>query len=815
MQAHPPVAWLTRTALLSLVVSGIAAAQSPTVELLVDRDDVLVTQSCRLRLVDRPVADTNGDGVVRIVTDGVTVEIAGTLRGAPATAAADTLTGIGIVVAAKNVTLVNGSVAGFKVGVLLDRADGARVERLDLSDNFAMRLGSTAAAEDGGDWLWPHSNDDGEWARNYGAGLPVRDSDNVVIRQVKARRTQNGILLERVENAKVLDNDCSFLSGWGIALWRSSRNTIARNAFDFCVRGYSHGVYNRGQDSAGILLFEQCSENLIALNSATHCGDGFFGFAGREALGEAPPPEGAAEGWHRNRGCNGNLIVANDFSFAVAHGIEMTFSSGNLLARNLLVGCGICGIWGGYSANTEIRENLFRGNGSAGYGGERGGVNIEHGRGNRVVGNRFEENPVAVRLWWDEDAHLAETPWAKASGVVCRDNLIAGNAFSGNELDIELIDASDTAIFGDCVIGEAAEGAAPARRDAFDETSRASLRLEGEIPASRDVLAPLRSIPGVGTGRPPAAEADRNELEPGDPLGDRMGELLAAVAEAFDPCTEVAARPGRPGLAGRERIVMTEWGPFAWDRVLLVVADDALATDRWRLLGPANGREPAIKGVTVFGGGSLRTRFSAADRWAEVFCERPGMVCPYRIEVLHDEGKPRGRGKEVAFGLIAPAVWSLRIAPSRVDPLADPSGWRAAMAVPEEEFLAAGGRLGEVTEIDFPFAMGGPRDLAALAEIVGDAEIGPDRFGIEARTTLAFPAGRFQIKVRSDDGVRLLANGSVLVERWDRHGPTEDVAELAFDAPTEVELLLEHFELDGYATLSLDIEAIETEAHRR
>ena len=36
-------------------------------------------------------------------------------------------------------------------------------------------------------------------------------------------------------------------------MWRSSATSFHRNAFDFCVRGYSHGVYNRGQDSAGIL----------------------------------------------------------------------------------------------------------------------------------------------------------------------------------------------------------------------------------------------------------------------------------------------------------------------------------------------------------------------------------------------------------------------------------------------------------------------------------------------------------------------------------------------------------------------------------
>ncbi|NJN14463.1 MAG: hypothetical protein HC813_02190 [Planctomycetes bacterium] len=76
--------------------------------------------------------------------------------------------------------------------------------------------------------------------------------------------------------------DASFNSGWGIALWRSSGNLVQGNRFDWCVRGYSHGIYDRGQDSAGILVFEQSSGNRFLWNSATHGGDGFFLYAGHE-----------------------------------------------------------------------------------------------------------------------------------------------------------------------------------------------------------------------------------------------------------------------------------------------------------------------------------------------------------------------------------------------------------------------------------------------------------------------------------------------------------------------------------------------------
>ena len=80
------------------------------------------------------------------------------------------------------------------------------------------------------------------------------------------------------------------------------------------------------------------------------------------------------------RGNNGNLIARNDFSHAVAHGLELTFSFGNHILENRLIGNGICGIWGGYSRDTQIAGNLFSRNGMLNYGLEGGGINIEHGQ---------------------------------------------------------------------------------------------------------------------------------------------------------------------------------------------------------------------------------------------------------------------------------------------------------------------------------------------------------------------------------------------------------------------------------------------------
>ena len=127
-------------------------------------------------------------------------------------------------------------------------------------------------------------------------------------------------------------------------MYRSSRNKILHNQLDFNVRGYSHGIFNRGQDSADILVFEQCNENTFAYNSATHGGDGFFLWAGQHTMD-------TGEG-----GCNDNFIYKNDFSYAPTNGVEVTFSK-NYIRDNIIKECDN-GIWGGYSFTSDLYQKI-------------------------------------------------------------------------------------------------------------------------------------------------------------------------------------------------------------------------------------------------------------------------------------------------------------------------------------------------------------------------------------------------------------------------------------------------------------------------
>ncbi len=80
-----------------------------------------------------------------------------------------------------------------------------------------------------------------------------------------------------------------------------------------------------------------------------------------------------------------------------------------------------------------------------------------------------------------------------------------------------------------------------------------------------------------------------------------------------------------------------------------------------------------------------------------------------------------------------------------------------------------------------------------------------DRFATVAETKGTFAAGRYRIHVTSDDGVRVLVDGRVVLEDWTWHGPKD--ADVDVDlAEGEHALRVEHFELDGYATLRVRVE---------
>jgi len=750
----------------------------------IDRDNIEIRHSCLIEAGAYRVIDSDGNGVLHIVADDITIEFedGAVLDGSVKGAMPDEYVGTGIrILNHKNVTLRGAVLRGFLCAIHASSVDGLHLDSCHVLDNYGQHLKSTPEAEDEADWLRPHFNDENEWLTRYGAALYIEDSDGITVNRCRVRQSQNGLLLDRVSDSRIFDTDCSFLSGWGLGLWRSNRNVISRNAFDFCVRGYSHGVYIRGQDSAGILMFEQCNDNLIAENSATHGGDCFFGFAGRDALGEAwrdrerkrleeqgesveqiEVPEAIVK-QHVRLGNNNNLFVGNDFSYGVAHGIELTFSFGNRIFSNRMIENGICGVWGGYSQDTHISSNTFVGNGEMAYGMERGGINIEHGRSNRIEHNIFRNNQCGVYLWWDNDEGLLLTPWGKANERGSSDNTIANNRFDGDVIGVQLRQSTETYL-GTNVFHEVV------RKDV--DTDDPDEVQQVEMPAMMPIM----------------------------PEYEVLGEMIPFGA--------------REELRGRQNIIMTEWGPWDHESPLLRREKHESAGSRdhfYRLCEAAPIREVEIivpdRAAFVDNGWEIDWGQNDDIIWKPIEVEEePGQgimiscpseygVYPYRIRI-----KAGDDCAMEASGRFVYASWSIRAFPWTYDPRTNLDGWyRQSQWQP-----AIRCRQGS---LQLHYGWDGPTEQF-LSHLVVEDVIGVDRFGMIADTELPLTAGLWKITTLSDDGVRVTVDGERVIDNWTHHGPTEDVGTFELAVDTTVSLLVEHFEIDGYAVLKFEIERV-------
>jgi hypothetical protein len=422
----------------------------------------------------------------------------------------------------------------------------------------------------------------------------------------------------------------------------------------------------------------------------------------------------------------------------------MTFSFGNEIVANVFRGNAICGIWGGYSQRMWMRSNEFDGNGDAGYGLERGGVNIEHGFENRIENNTFHGNKCGVHLWWADNKDFPKKPWGTANYRGCVDNVIAGNSFDHDTVAIHLRSAQKTTV--------------------FDNTMKAVPR-EIEADVGSTIVREKPPRPGVESSVP-------------------------------DEVTRPASRGpigARDRLAGREKIIMTEWGP--WDHesplVRLVASKGAERTYELRELV-----KPSV--IKVEGGVTAKLDLESHPPAVHIVAKDAG-VTPYRFTVTHN---PEGRAEAFPVaGTIVSAKWNVRFFPTSAKPHENPEAW--ARDSKRTDLTA------QLDALDLRFGIGGPVEvLEALGVKNVHASIGPDNFGLVAETSIPLRKGKWRISTLSDDGIRVTADGKKIIDRWNWHAPTKDTAILDLPEDKTVPIRVEYFELDGFAVLTLAIEEV-------
>lgn len=440
----------------------------------------------------------------------------------------DQFIGVAIIIKdSRNVTIKNLTAKGYKVAIIAKNISGLKIENCDFSYNYRQHLNSTQEKEDISDWLSHHHNENDEWLR-YGAAIYLRGCNNFSVSSCKVTGGQNALMLMECNNGTVYNNDFCFNSGLGIGMYKSSGNRIMYNKLDFNVRGFSDGIYSRGQDSAGILVYEQSSDNLFYNNSVTHSGDGFFLWAGQTTMDTG------------KGGCNGNRIVNNDFSYAPTNGVEVTFSS-NQIIRNRIFECEN-GIWGGYSYNTFISSNQFRNNKVA--------IAIEHGQHNKIDNNIFYRDKEAIRLWSRKE-QPSDWGYAKYHDTRSVDYLIALNSFNQNPLVYNIVGTDSLKIFNNrySTVG---------RISKMDST---------------------------------ATNIDSNAIDLVD-----VNAKYPVVKNAINPFK------GNAKFAGRKNIMVTEWGPydFRYPIIWNTNPTDTSGTMKFDVLGPkGKWKLVSMKGVEL------------------------------------------------------------------------------------------------------------------------------------------------------------------------------------------------------------------------
>lgn len=710
------------------------------------RAGMLITQSVRILpgTYFLPASDSLETGAITIEGENIVVDFQGALlQGDTIPTHPDAFKGLGILVrSGQNITIKNVSIRGYKAGILANEIEQLRITNCDLSYNYRQRLGSNRNYEDIADWLSFHQNEADEWLR-YGVAIYLKNCNQAQVDHCIVSGGENALMMRDCNEGLFFNNEFTFNSGVGIGLYRSSRNRIMHNRLDWNVRGYSHQKYQRGQDAAGILVYTESNENTIAYNSATHCGDGLFLWAGQATLD-------TGEG-----GSNDNLVFGNDFSYAATNGVEVTFSS-NQVINNRIEGC-TYGIWGGYSHHSMLGGNYLKDN--------QYGIAIEHGQDNYIDRNMILNSQTGIYLW--ERRTPPAWGYVQAVDTRSRDYLIVNNVISKVDTPLKVMRS----------------GSISASSNTFRNFS-VLLSTDRAVDFSQNTLQTMT--------RPYQWIAQNEWVQDSSrPLPSRESIQMAQYAPARIPGGKSTLLPtDQP--SGRDQIYISSWGPYDFQYPLCRLIDSSQTGKlTFEVLGPQG-----IWKINRFSGleqlsaesGSMPATFTAQVSQGETLDLQ--LDLSYVGEAVRDVfGREFPAAQPFAFSYRAyhkPLTWA--IAYYAWNEFSHPLEQPEAFA----ELLTRTPRI----RLTSPW-------LRFHWWEAPNVRVPADRFATVAETTATFPAGSYQIDLSADDGVKLFIDDQLVYEDWRtgeaRHGT------LTTNLSGEHRFRVAHFDDTGFASLQFDI----------
>lgn len=775
-----------------------------------------------------PNKDVKGEtGAVSIIGNNITVDFQGAeISGTAKTTEPDKRIGTGLFVKGSNITIKNAKIRGFKQGIVGRDSNRLRLIDCDLSYNWKQHLLSTEEKEDGADWMSYHHNEKDEWL-GYGGAIYLRNCDNFEVKGCNANGGQNALMMTNCNHGLVWNNNFSFNSSLGIGMYRSSENKIMHNKVDWCVRGYSHGVYNRGQDSAGILIYEQSNKNVFAYNSVTHGGDGFFLWAGQTTMDNG------------KGGCNDNLLYGNDWSHAPTNGIEATFSR-NTFANNLIMECWH-GIWGGYSYETKVIGNYFAYNAEA--------VAWEHGQDNAFLGNVFFRDNTILNIW----QNASQDPnwgYPKNRDTRSRDYRVEGNLFaetpgfafsvrdtlnfkvgSNNYLELKgLFDLQGN--FTGFESPEIVQRRTVTKKNPLDGTITTEQETSKTGPMTGTIGRILSS--GLGTLLPTIMQPSGNLILPypdgefgysnrfrtnWNPIKNGIGQRIAIGTEPAGrnlpsvprDALALAPKPLEGGMdpffrsgdrRGRKYILIDEWGPYDFKRPIVArcklnkekssAGSQIFEGEIWGPKGKwqvVNSKDCSVSPDHGEMGNKIRITSRGSSGQYSVTFEYLGEASTDHREIVTPAGKPvRFSWQKFEIGIDWHVRWFAWERAKFDDPKAKMPQFEEVVSA--SELLKP---IAETTVAKLDFATGGSPF----------AKVPDNHFLTLAEGELTVPKGQYEIGVTSDDGIRLYLDGKLIFDEWHWQGPTRFAKIVQLNGMHR--LRAEHYEIDGYTALKVDV----------
>ena len=264
---------------------------------------------------------------------------------------------------------------------------------------------------------------------------------------------------------------------------------------------------------------------------------------------------------------------------------------------------------------------------------------------------------------------------------------------------------------------------------------------------------------------------------------------------AFDPASEMKI-PADPTNAGKQNIIITEWGPYNFQQPLLWLDHtDSTGKMFFRILGPSGKwKSQNIAGVKLSRlTGNVPDTISAR--------KNPSPLTDVKIELeysgssFNDEfGRKISAGQAFNFSyekFELPMKWLINY--YRIDtfnPAKYPGVFTNAIKM---------GSLKTDTADKLEFTWWGAPSL----------KVPEDHFALVAIAQQDFPKGDYSFGITADDGVRLYVDGKMVMNEWDDSKYDYD-DELHHDVTLHLEgthqLKVEYYEQTGFATLMLHIQ---------